>query len=313
MILFLTLCYIAVLAILIKLSVLRLTTFVKISPVIVVLLLNVGIFLPMQFAAPMGPAIVLKNTIQIVPNVAGRVTEVAVEAYTPINEGDLLFSIDDRPYRAAVANIKAQLTLAERRVAQADELQRNRAGSIYELEAAETQVESLKAQLDGAEFNLENTQVLAPATGHVTNLALREGAMVAAFPLAQAMAFVDDSTTGIVVSIHQINLRYIEPGQKAEVVLKAHPGQVFPATVEYVIADLATGQFMPGGSLPVPGQIFPAPYYVRLILDDAELARSLPTGAAGVAAIYTGEFEISYMIRRAMMWMDAWLAYFFPV
>jgi hypothetical protein len=39
----------------------------------------------------------------------------------------------------------------------------------------------------------------------------------------------------------------------------------------------------------------------------------LETGAVGVAAIYTGEFEISYLIRRVMMRMDAWLAYIVPV
>ena len=110
--------------------------------------------------------------MQIVPNVAGRVTEIAVEAYTPMKKGDLLFRIDDRPYKAAVAAVEAQLVLARRRLEQSSELQRERAGSIYEVEAAETQVKSLEAQLDGALFNLENAEVRAPADGHVTSLAL---------------------------------------------------------------------------------------------------------------------------------------------
>jgi len=288
-------------------------TFTKSSPVLFSLLLMVLIFLPMQFSAPSGPAIAGKHTVQIVPNVAGLVTEVSVEAYTPLVKGDVLFKIDPRPYKAAVANVKAQLVLAERRLAQARTLAERRAGSAYEVEAAETQVDSLKAQLDAAEFNLESTEVQAPADGHVTNLALREGSRLVAAPLTQAMAFVDDSRTLVVASIHQINLRHVAPGQEAEVVFKVRPGEVFAATVEYVVADLATGQMAPGGVLPVPGQIVPAPYYVRLKLDDEEAARSLPTGAAGTAAIYTGEFELSYMIRRVMMRMDAWLAYILPV
>ncbi len=313
MIVFLTLCYVAVLVILIKLKVVPSNTFTKTSPVIFSLALMVGIFIPMQFSAPSGSAIVLKHAVQIVPNVSGVVTEVAVEGYTPVAKGDLLFKIADRPYKAAVANVKAQLALSERRLDQATELQRRRAGSAYEVEAAQTQVESLKAQLDAAEFNLESTEVRAPTDGHVTNLALREGSMLMAAPFTVAMALVDDSESIVAVSIHQINLRHVAPGQEAEVVFKARPGEVFTAKVEHVVADLATGQLIPGGVLPVPGQIVPAPYWVRLKLDDEEAARSLPTGAAGTAAIYTGEFEISYMIRRVMMRMDAWLAYIVPV
>lgn len=313
MILFLTLCYIALLVVLIKVGVVPLNTFTKTSPVLFSLLLFVLLFIPMGFFAPSGDAIVLKHSIQIVPNVAGIVTEVAVEPYTPVKKGDLLFRIYKRPYQAAVDALQAQLKLAERRLQQAQTLAERRAGSVFEVEAAETQVESLKAQLDNAEFNLESTEVLAPADGHVTSLALRPGSMLMAAPFTVAMALVDDSETAVVVSIHQNNLRHVAPGQEAEVVFKVKPGRVYKGTVEHVVADLATGQVTPGGTLPVPGQIMPAPYFVRVRLDDEEVARSLPTGAVGIAAIYTGEFEVSYMIRRVMMRMDAWLAYILPV
>jgi len=312
-ILFLTLLYIGILFALIKLKILPSNTFVKSSPVLFILLLMVGIFVPMQFAAPSGPALVIKHVVQIVPNVAGRVTEVAIESYTPLKKGDLLFRIDDRPYKAAVANVEAQLFLARRRFEQANELQLGRAGSIYEVEAAETQVKSLEAQLDAALFNLENTEVRAPTDGHVTALSLREGSMLMAAPPTQAMAFVDDSESIVVAQIHQINIRHVAPGQEVEVVFKSRPGEIFKGTVDHVVSDLATGQVAPGGILPVPGQILPAPFFVRVQLDDQEVALSLETGAVGVAAIYTGEFEISYLIRRVMMRMDAWLAYILPV
>ncbi len=313
MIVFLTICYIAVLAVLIKLKLVPLNTFTKISPVLFSLLLMVGLFIPMQFAAPSGPVIAGRHVVQIVPLVAGRVTEVAVEEYQPIEQGDLLFRMDDRPYRAAVATIVAQLTLAKRRFEQASELQSERAGSLFEMEAAETQVESLEAQLDAAQFNLENTSVYAPADGHVTSLALREGSMLMAAPFTQAMAFVDDSQTILVTQIQQIYLRHVAPGQNIEVTFKTRPGEVFYGTVEHVISDLANAQTAPGGVSPVVQQLAPMPFYVRLILDDPEIAKSLESGAVGTAAIYTGEFEVSYAIRKVMMRMDAWLAYILPV
>ncbi len=67
MIVFLTVCYIAVLAILIKLKVVPLNTFTKISPVIFNVLLFVGLFIPMQFGAPSGPVIAGRHVVQIVP------------------------------------------------------------------------------------------------------------------------------------------------------------------------------------------------------------------------------------------------------
>ncbi len=313
MILFLTLIYVGVLVVLIKLKIVPSNIFTKISPVLFSLLLMVLLFIPMGFFAPSGDAIVLKYSVQIVPNVAGIVTEVAVEPYTPVKKGDLLFRIYKRPYQAAVDALEAQLKLAERRLGQAQSLAERRAGSVFEVEAAETQVESLRAQLDAAEFNLESTEVRAPIDGHVTNLALRPGSMLMAAPFTVAMALVDDSETTVVASIHQINLRHVAAGQKAEVIFKVRPGQIFTATVKHVVSDLATGQVVPGGVMPVPSQIVPAPYFVRLTLDDEEVAMSLPTGAVGTAAIYTGEFEVSYMIRRVMMRMDSWLAYILPV
>ena len=313
MILFLTLIYVGILAILIKVKVVPLNTFTKTSPVLFALLLMVGIFIPMQFAAPSGPVVAGRQVVQVVPNVAGRVTEVAAQAYQPMQKGDLLFRIDDRPYRAAVAALEAQLVLAKRRLEQSTELQRESAGSLYEVEAAEAQVKSLEAQLDAALFNLENTEVRAPADGHVTALALREGSLLVAAPLAQAMPFVDESELVVLAQIHQINLRHVAPGQEAEVVFKTRPGRIFKGEVGYVLSDLATGQVAPGGVLPIPGDMLPAPFYVRILLDDREAAQTLETGAVGVAAIYTGEFEVSYLIRRVMIRMDAWLAYIVPI
>ena len=57
MIVFLTLIYVGVLAVLIKLKMVPLNIFTKMSPVLFSLLLMVGLFIPMQFAAPSGPVI----------------------------------------------------------------------------------------------------------------------------------------------------------------------------------------------------------------------------------------------------------------
>ena len=51
---------------------------------------------------------------------------------------------------------------------------------------------------------------------------------------------------------------------------------------------------------------------VRVRLDDAEVARNLPAGAAGTAAIYTEHVKVSHIIRRVILRQIAILNYVNP-
>ena len=88
---------------------------------------------------------------------------------------------------------------------------------------------SSRAQLEGAQWNLDKTVVRAPADGYVTNLALRKGARVANLPLSPVMAFIDTSKTIIGVEINQNNARYIAPGQEVEIPSSSCPARSMPA------------------------------------------------------------------------------------
>ena len=79
MIVFLTLCYVGVLALLIKLKIIRLTLWWKISPVVWMLLLFFVLFIPMQWGAPAGAVTQYQTVIEIIPNVSGQVIDVPVE------------------------------------------------------------------------------------------------------------------------------------------------------------------------------------------------------------------------------------------
>lgn len=48
-----------------------LNTFWKVSPLIVLLLLNIGLFITMGWGAPQGTAVVARNSVAIIPDVAG--------------------------------------------------------------------------------------------------------------------------------------------------------------------------------------------------------------------------------------------------
>ena len=172
----------------------------------------------MGWGAPSGSAVVVRNSVQIIPSVSGEVTDVPVVANTPVKEGDILFRIDAGPYEAQVRAIAAQLKFAELRLGQFSELQRREAGRAFDVQQRETEVAQLRAQLDGAKWNLDKTTVRAPADGYVTNLALRKGARITT--QNAVMAFIDTSETIFGMEVPQIYTRYIQVGQPVEITFK---------------------------------------------------------------------------------------------
>jgi RND family efflux transporter MFP subunit len=293
--------YLVILFILVKTKIVPFNLFWKISPVIVFLGLLIGLFIPMNWGAPQGSALVVRNSVSIVPNVAGEVTEVPISANTPLKSGDVLFKIDPLPYEAQLRAVEAQLKFQELRLDQMEKLQRTGTGRSFDVEQRQAEVDQLKGQVDGARWNLDKTIVRAPADGYVTNLALRKGARVANLPLSPVMAFIDTSDTIIGVEIPQIDARYIEPGQPVEATFKFAPGKVYPGKVESVLQAIAPGQAHTSGTAVAPESVTSAPFVVRIRLDDRDFASSLPAGATGTVAIFTEHVKPAHMIRKVLL------------
>jgi RND family efflux transporter MFP subunit len=271
-----------------------------------------GLFIPMGWGAPQGPSLVVRNSVQIVPNVAGEVTEVPVEPNKPLKAGDVLFKIDPVPYQAQVDSIAAQVKFEELRLSQMTQLQLSDAGRAFDVEQRQADVDKLKGQLLGAKYNLEQTVVRAPADGYVTNVGLMKGARVANLPLSPVMAFIDTAETVVGVEIAQIYTRYIVPGQEVEVTFKVFPGQVFNGKVDTVLEGTSTGQVLASGTAVTPKGVTAAPFVVRVKLDDPKLAASLPAGTAGDAAIYTEHIKPSHIIRKVILRQIAIVNYVNP-
>ena len=291
--------YIVILALFVWLKVIPFNLFWKISPVVVLLALLFGLFIPMGWGAPSGPVALIRNSVQIIPSVAGEVIDIPVAGNVPLRAGDVLFRIDPTTYKAQVEAIDAQLKFAELRLSQMSELYARDAGRRFDVEQRQSEVDQLKAQLDGAKWNLEKTTVVAPADGYVTNLTLRKGARVTG--QSPVMAFIDTSEVLLGAEIAQVDARYIETGQKAEVTFKTFPGQVYTGRVETVLQAIATGQAAISGLAVTPSEIQSAPFVVRIKLDDSALAARLPAGSTGVAAIFTDHVKASHVIRQVLL------------
>lgn len=304
--------YLVLLFLLVHFRIVRFNLFWKMSPFIVMALILFGLLVPMGWGAPQGSALVVRNAVSIVPDVAGEVSEVVASANTPLKAGDVLFTIDNTPYAAQMKAIDAQLRLARTRLDQMTRLYERDAGRGFDVEQRQSEVDQLTGQFEAAQWNLDKTTVRAPADGYVTNLALRKGARVTNLPLAPVMAFIDTSSTIIGIEIDQIDARYVQPGQEVEATFKFAPGQIYPGKVESVLQAIATGQAQVSGTAVVPKAIAAAPFVVRIKLDDAAIADRLPAGSEDTAAIYTDRMMPTHMVRRVILRQVAILNYVNP-
>ena len=79
-------------------------------------------------------AYVQQDMVSVAPEVSGIVTEVRVRENQQVHRGDLLFRIDPRPYRIALANAEAQIAAAE---VQVNQLQARSSGTVADIQGAE--------------------------------------------------------------------------------------------------------------------------------------------------------------------------------
>jgi RND family efflux transporter MFP subunit len=304
--------YLVLLFAIVRLGIVSFNAFWKASPFIVLLLLNLLLFIPMGWGAPQGSALVVRNAVSIVPSVAGEVIDVPVQANVPLRTGDVLFKIDPIPYQAQVDAIEAQLKLSDLRLSQMTQLFERDSGRAFDVQQRQSEVDQLKAQLETAKWNLDKTVVRAPADGYATNVALRKGARVANLPLSPVMAFIDTSDTLIGVEITQNDARYVKAGQPVEITFKFEPGIVWTGKVETVFQAISTGQAQVSGTAVAPKEIQSAPFVVRVRLDDQDLAKRLPAGSTGTAAIFTEAVKPTHILRKVLLRQIAILNYIDP-
>jgi multidrug resistance efflux pump len=154
MIFFLLICYVGLLALLVRLRIVQLTLFWKLSPVLFAAVCLVVLIIPLQWGAPSGAANVYRGVVEIIPNITGEVSEVVAKPLEPMKRGEVLFKIDSKLYELETQRLSAALKEAQQA---ADMLPINLAvaqsnvakAEITIVEAKQT-AKSLQSSLDGA-------------------------------------------------------------------------------------------------------------------------------------------------------------------
>ena len=131
--------------------------------------------------------------VELRAQVGGTLTGIYFKDGDIIHKGDLLFTIDSRPYEIKLAQANAQLETASARLALADRelyraqaLKRSDFGTeqavdqrTADKQAAQAAVDDAKAQIRDAEFDLEHCRIIAPFNGRIGTHLVSVGNLIA--------------------------------------------------------------------------------------------------------------------------------------
>lgn len=133
-----------------------------------------------------------RQDVDMYPQVSGKITSVNVKEGQHVKQGQVLFVIDQIPYKAALQTAEANLSSAVAEVASAqlnydgkEELFRENVISAFELKKAENALlvakaaqEQAVAQVTDARNNLSYTTITSPCDGVVGTIPYRAGYLV---------------------------------------------------------------------------------------------------------------------------------------
>lgn len=149
-----------------------------------------------------------KQFVEIRPQISGTITDICINEGSVVKKGQLLFIIDQVPYRAAletaVANVKtakAKLETAKLTLESKQELFRQEIVSEFDLKTAqnsyseaEAALALAKAQETNARNDLSYTEVKSPVDGVASMIPYRVGALVSS-SIAEPLVTVSDDSS----------------------------------------------------------------------------------------------------------------------
>jgi multidrug resistance efflux pump len=177
------------------------------------------------------------------------------------------------------------------------------------------QVAQIRAQLENAKWDLDQTTTRSPCDCYVVNLQLRPGAFATALGALPVMTLVE-ATGSIVALYHQNELHQVEPGNEAEFALETYPGRIVKGKVNSIIwasgaGTLRAGDVVGPATLPMTGVLTPPPqrFAVKFDVADRDKELFLAAGAAGDAAIYTDHAAFLHILRKVIIRVGSYMNY----
>ncbi len=244
-----------------------------------------------------------KTDVAIRPQISGFITGVHVDEGQRVAKGQLLFTIDQVQYQAAVDQAQAQVNAAQTAVANA-QISADNNRKLFErniisenawqtsnnqLEQAKAQLKLAEATLTSAKKNLSYTKVVAPSDGVVGTIPNREGSLASPSSAQPLTTLSDNSQVYAYFSLTEKDLLDMTANGKQSLneALKSMPA------VKLILAD--------GSVYPYEGKIAT----ISGVIDNT-------TGSASVRALFnnpsgmlrsgnTGKVSIPEVVEDAIL------------
>jgi multidrug efflux system membrane fusion protein len=199
------------------------------------------------------------DRVEIRPRVSGAIKSVHFREGALVAAGDLLFTIDPAPYRAALARAEGQVALADAKVrfAQTEldrghRLSNNQTISQSDLDQRESAVveaqaeaRSAQATLQSAQLDVDYSEVRAPVAGRIGKIEVTVGNLVAAGATSSALTTL--------VSVDPIYVRFDASEELVAMSLSELPATSDPAPpVDLIPVEAGT---LNDGGYPLKGQL----------------------------------------------------------
>ena len=169
---------------------------------------------------------VVADSVTVAAEVSDRIVEIRVRENEYVKKGDILFTVDQARYKAAldsakatVASALATMEMREANAARGHKLSRlsisAEAQEDLDLEAktAEANYQQALAVCENAEINFARTVVHAPVNGYVTNLVLDVGDYADAGK--PVLAVVDQDSFRVEAYLEETKLNFVRIGDLA--------------------------------------------------------------------------------------------------
>lgn len=252
------------------------------------------------------------DRVELRAQVGGTLTSIDFRDGAIVHKGDLLFTIDPRPYQIKLAEAvsalnaaTARLTLADRELSRAEALKRSDYGTAenvdqrrYDAQAAQAAIEDAQAQIDDANYDIAHCRITAPFTGRIGAHLVSVGSLIAGSRAATSPT----TLLATLVSLDPIYLnfnmseadyltfsRYRQQshqmlGQKVAIALADHVAYPAGGALDFVdnALDPTSGTIRARASVPNPDLLLTPGEFARLRL---QVAAAVPTLLVPDAAV----------------------------
>ncbi|CAN5861001.1 hypothetical protein BH24GEM1_BH24GEM1_01220 [soil metagenome] len=201
------------------------------------------------------------TVVEVKSKASGEILELKVETGQLVKRGALMARVDPRNPRNLVAQARADLEVAEARLANATS-QKRRADELFEsqsitqqehenalLDHANARAEVVRARvtLDDAQDQLDDTSVLAPITGTIIEKQVERGQVISS-PTRDVgggtvlMKMADLGLVQVRTLVDETDIGKIQVGQRATVTVDAFPNRPFEGSVLKIEPQAQTEQ-----------------------------------------------------------------------